>query len=243
MTTSEQDNYYLKKEGDDFFRRNFGGKEPPRLRTAKVSIHEQIGALGIAGDAVLEYGCCYADLLAVLAEESPGRFCAGVEASLEAVKFGQARYGSKVEFHHGTIADNSLNRAPEFAGRFDLVIVDDVFGWVSRETLFQSIANINEVLKEGGHLFIRDFYPIEKIKNRNHHIADAEVFNYKIPGSHSRMFESSGLYEIISQHIFVDTTDMSAGYKSARKFGTRWADTVLRKDSTGYYQLVERLKS
>ncbi len=243
MPTSEQDSYYLTREGDDFFRRNFGGKEPPRLRPAKVGIYEQIDALGIAGGAVLEYGCCYGDLLAVLAEQSPGRVCVGVEASLEAVTFGQARYGPRVQFHHGTIADNPLNRAAASARRFDLVVVDDVFGWVSRETLLQSIACIDQVLAEGGHLFIRDFSPIEKLKNRNHHVADVELFNYKIPGSHARLFETSGMYEIISQRIYVDRTEMSAGYQSAQQFGTRWADTVLRKSAGGYYQLVERAKS
>ena len=243
MQTSEQDRYYLRKEGDDFFRRNFGGKEPPRLRPAKVGIFEQIDALGIAGKAVLEYGCCYGDLLAVLAEQMPGRLCAGVEASHEALEFGRSRYGARVQFHHGTIADNPLNRAEDSRGRFDLVVVDDVFGWVSRETLFQSIASIDQVLAEGGHLFIRDFYPIEKLKNRNHHVADAEVFNYKIPGSHARLFEWSGMYEIVSQRVYVDQTEMSAGYQSARAFGSRWADTVLRKSAHGYYQLVERAKA
>jgi len=243
MPTSEQDNYYLEKEGDDFFRRNFSGKEPPRLRPAKVTILDQLDALGVAGGPALEYGCCYGDLLAVLGEQSAGRLCVGVEASLEAVKFGQARYGAQVQFHHGTIADNPLNQAPEFRGRFDLVIVDDVFGWVSRETLFQSIANIDQVLAEGGHLFIRDFYPVEKLKNRNHHVADAEVFNYKIPGSHARLFEWSGMYEIVSQRVYVDQTEMSAGYQSARAFGSRWADTVLRKSAHGYYQAVERAKA
>ena len=241
MRSSAQDDYYLTKEGDDYFQRNFGGKEPPRLRPAKIAIHEQITALGIAGAAVLEYGCCYGDLLAVLAEEKPGRLCVGIEASEGAAAFGRKLSGAAVQFHHGTIAANPVNSDPDFLGRFDLVVVDDVFGWVSRETLFQSLANIDQMLAEGGHLFIRDFYPIEKLKNRNHHIADAEVFNYKIPGSHARLFESSGLYEIVSQRIWVDQTPMSAGYKSNRQFGSRWADTVLRKSSTGYYQPVEKI--
>lgn len=240
MQRSAQDDYYLTKEGDDYFQRNFGGKEPPRLRMHKISIHEQIVELGVAGKAVLEYGCCYGDLLAVLAEE-PGRLCVGIEASSDAVAFGRRHYGEMVQFHHGTIAENPVNAAPEYRGRFDLVIVDDVFGWVSRETLFQSFANIDQMLAEGGHLFIRDFYPIEKLKNRNHHVADAEVFNYKIPGSHARLFENAGLYEIISQRIWIDKTPMSTTYKGNRQFGSRWADTVLRKSTTGYYQAVEKI--
>jgi len=239
MQTSEQDNYYLTKEGDAFFRRNFGGKEPPRLRAPKATILEQIDALNAGGKAVLEYGCCYGDLLAALSEQSPERLSVGVEASHEALELGRRLYGANVKFHHGTIADNDLNRRAEFQNRFDLVIVDDVFGWVSRETLFQSITNIDQMLAEGGHLFIRDFYPIEKLKNRNHHIADAEVFNYKIPGSHARLFEISGLYEIVSQRIYVEQASMFAGYKSERAFGSRLADTILRKSVTGYYQPVK----
>lgn len=232
---SKQDDHYLAQEGDDFFQRNFAGVEPPELRENKKPILQQMLSLGAPIGRVLEYGCNYGDLLAFLKKRHGGTQCVGVEASGKAIEFGRAQYGSAVELHRGTIADNPVNSDDRLNGHFDWVLVDDVFGWVSRETLLQSIANIDGALKEGGHLFIRDFYPNGRVRNANHHVKGGFVFNHKIPGSHAKIFTDTGIYEIVSQTIFVDTTRMSGTYKSKREFESRWADTILKKSYSSYY--------
>ena len=96
--------------------------------------------------------------------------CWGVEASLKAIKFGKKKFGDVVKFVHGTIADNEINKNEKFHDYFDLIVIEDVFGWVSREPILRSVANIDGAVKEGGFIFIRDFYPDKRMKNQNHHV-------------------------------------------------------------------------
>ncbi len=241
MKKSRQDQQYLTHEGDDFFRRNFAGRDLPVLRPNKTTILDEINASGIRYSRVLEYGCNYGDLLAYFRCEGLAEECRGVEASGAAVEFGRARYGEKVTFVQGTIADNDINTDDSLVGRFDLVIVDDVFSWVSRETLLHSAANIDNVLADGGHLFIRDFYPDKRVKNLNHHVADGSVYNYKVPGSHAGLFMATGMYEIRRQMIYYDDKGMSTDYKCDNPFNYRWTDTILQKSVRDYFSESKKL--
>ena len=81
-----------------------------------------------------------------------------VDASNDALDFGRQNYGDSIKFVHGTISNNKINDDPAFQNFFDLIIIDDVFGWVSRETLFQSITTIDNALADVGFLFILDFF-------------------------------------------------------------------------------------
>lgn len=235
MKKSKQDQHYLDKEGDDFFTRNFLGKAAPELRKNKESILEQLLALGVPFPRTLEFGCNYGDLLNQLSKRGLADDCVGVEASRKAIEFGRSLYQGNVVFHQGTIADNPVNDDSDSISPFDLVIVDDVFGWISRETIFQSVTNIDNTVREGGYLFIRDFFPNGKVKNPNHHVSDGSVFNFKVPGSHASIFLAAGIYEVVSQKIFMDRSEMSSGYKSSREFESRWADTILRKSHSAFF--------
>ena len=106
---------------------------------------------------------------------------------------------------------------------------------LSRETLFQSISNIDNMLKDGGFIFIRDFYSDKRTKNRNHHVLDESVFNYKIPESHASIFLSSGMYTVEWQKIFYDHLGMSTSYKCDNPFNYRWTDVILKKSYNDYY--------
>jgi SAM-dependent methyltransferase len=235
MRTSAQDGRYLASEGDAFFRRNFEGKEPPELRPNKAVILEAIQSARIAFRRVLEYGCNYGDLLARLRDLALADECRGIEASSAAVAFGRERYGDRIVLDQGTIADNPVNSDEGNANRFDLVIVDDVLSWVSRETILQSAANIDSALAEGGFLFIRDFFPDRKVKNINHHVADGSVFNFKVPGSHAAVFLATGMYEIHWQKIWYDDIGMSTDYKCDNPFNYRWTDAILRKSHRDWF--------
>jgi len=242
MRHSDQDNYYRHKEGNDFFVRNHTKSDIPRLRKAKVSILEHLDNAGITPTNVIEFGCCYGDLLAELARREGTEKAWGVEASSKAVDFGRQLY-NQTEFRiiHGTIADNELIENSNKNG-FDLIIIDDVFGWVSRETILQSVTNIDYLLKDGGFVFIRDFYPNKRVKNRNHHIEDALVYNFKVVGSHSKLFESTGMYVVDSSKIFMDNLGISTDYKCDNPFNYRWADIILRKSLKGFFDEVKRIE-
>jgi len=234
MKVSEQDNYYLNLEGNSFFERNFENKNLPELRVGKQVILENIQISKIEFNNVLEYGCCYADLLAVL-KTKHNKIVMGVEASAKAIEFSRARYNNLFPLVHGTISDNEINKSPKYIGFFDLVIIDDVFGWVSRDTLFQSLANIDSMVKDGGYIFIRDFFPDRRIKNRNHHVKNTDIFNFKVPGSHASLFIASGMYETIFQKIYYDDIGISTTYKCDNTFNYRWTDLILQKSLSNYY--------
>ena len=176
---------------------------------------------------VLEFGCNFGDLLAYYARQGALE-CYGVEASAAAKNFGNSLYQGAISIHHGTVADNPVCEDLGNEGRFDLVIIDDVFGWISRETLFQSISNIDKMVADDGVIFIRDFLPNKRVRNRNHHIKDSDVFNYKVPGSHASIFLASGVYETEFQVSFFDGLGISTSYKCDNPFNYRWTDVVLK---------------
>ena len=237
MKESVQDRVYLEEEGDAFFSRNIKDRDLPPLRDAKRVIRDHLGESAIPFKRVLEYGCNYGDLLFHLREQGGAEECVGVEASSQAVEFGQSRYGETVKLVQGTIAANSINDSGDYNNHFDLIIIDDVFGWVSRETLLTSIANIDALLADGGYVFIRDFYPDKRTRVRNHHVSGDRVFNYKIPGSHAAIFEATGMYEAEWQKVYYDNIGMSTGFKSDNRFIYRWTDVVLKKAYADYFHM------
>lgn len=234
MQSSPQDRHYLKEEADAFFERNRERFDPGTLRPAKRRIAEQIEACGIRPRQVLEFGCNYGDLLQHYAAADAQ--CHGVEPSGKAVEFGREHFGEQIELHQGTIADNPVSSDPARRGFHDLVIVDDVLCWVSRETLFQSLAHIDDALADGGHLFLREFFPLRNRRNRNHHVEEGEVFCYKPGGPHAAMFVASGMYAVVAQRVEMDSADAWADANAGDGFESRWMDTILRKSLHRYYE-------
>jgi cyclopropane fatty-acyl-phospholipid synthase-like methyltransferase len=234
-----QDKYYLEKEGDDFFSRNFEGHKAPNLRENKKTILSCIENSKINFDSVIEFGCNYGDLLNYFSTVLDKQ-CVGIEASNKAVEYGRKLYSDAVEFHHGIIADNPVSNDASKDSLFDLAIVDDVFSWVSRNSILASIANVDKSIKDGGFLFIRDFSPHKFTKNLNHHVKSADVFNFKVVGSHSKILMQTGMYEIVAENIYYDRS-MSAGYKCDNPFNYRWSDVILQKKTTEYFDDVTKV--
>lgn len=233
-----QDRRYLEGEGDDFFRRNFAGADPAVLRPLKAAIASELAEAGVEPRRMLEFGCNYGDLLHHYAATT-GAECYGVEPSAEAIAFGRRAYGERIELVRGTIASHPLRDDPALRHAFDLVVVDDVFCWVARETLFQSIASIDDALAEGGVLFVREFLPLRNQRNRNHHIPDEAVYCYKASASHARIFSASGIYEVLWQKTWIDRGDAWVQRVGRDPFESRWCDTILRKSYSDYYAVGE----
>ena len=91
------------------------------------------------------------------------------------------------------------------------------------------------MVKDGGYIFIRDFFPDRRIKNRNHHVKNTDIFNFKVPGSHASLFIASGMYETIFQKIYYDDIGISTTYKCDNTFNYRWTDLILQKSLSNYY--------
>jgi SAM-dependent methyltransferase len=234
MRGSTQDRHYLAVEADAFFERNHAQADPHTLRPHKRRIAEQLAAAGVRPRRVLEYGCGYGDLLDRFV--SAGAECVGIEPSKRAIELGARAYQGRVRFHQGTIAENPLNADPASQRAFDLVIVDDVFCWVSRETLFQSVANIDDALADGGYLFIREFLPLASRRNRNHHAPGEEIYCHKPAGPHSAIFTASGVYAVVWQQISMEPADRWVAAAGRDPFESRWSDVVLRKSASDYWR-------
>jgi SAM-dependent methyltransferase len=233
---SEQDRYYLEVEGDAFFARNFGDADPSTLRPQKQRIADSIEAAGVAPKRVLEFGCNYGDLLDYYARERSAE-AIGVEASGAAVAFGRKAYGERIRLEHGTLAENPISADAAQRESFDLIVVDDVLCWVSRETLLQSIANIDGALRDGGFLFLREFLPLSNRRNRNHHVeaSEGDVYCYKPAAPHYKIFTATGTYEVVWQQVWMDRSDAWLEREGRDAFESRWSDVVLRKSYSDYF--------
>ncbi len=228
-----QDSCYLDSEADAFYERNLRDLDPTTLRPAKRQIAEWIESAGVRPKRVLEYGCSHGDLLRHYAAAGADS-AHGVEPSESAVERGRAAHGDAVKLWRGTLADNPVNADPGSRGRFDLVVVEDVLCWVSRETLFQSIANIDGALAPDGYLFLREFLPRENTRNRNHHVVGKEVYCYKPAGPHARIFTASGAYRRVAERVWLDESDDWVTEAGRNRFESRWCDSLLQKSSLSW---------
>lgn len=228
MSNSEQEKYYLDIEADAFFNRNIYDFDtlPPykeSLLQFLVSDNESWQL-----DNVLEIGCHIGDLLAAVVKLAGSQRGYGIEPSAMAVAEGQSRFSESCTIVRGTAADTeTFGDIPSV----DLAVVNDVFCWMSRESLITSIRNIDNKIRIGGFLLIRDFYPDRKVKNENRHAPGESIYCHKIPGSHSSIFEATGMYEVVKSRIF---SDESFRLSTENEFGwleNRWRDVLLRKVS------------
>ena len=225
MKNKNQDNYYLNKEADDFFERNrYNFSKLPEKKKALIDqFHTQISNFKI--DNILEIGCHIGDLLNYSVDLFNSKKGYGIEPSSSAVNEGKKRF-SKCNLIEGIACDDSVfKEIPEC----DLTIVNDVFCWVSRQTIFRTIANIDEHVKENGLLIIRDFYPNINVRNQNKHIKDQDVFCHKIKGSHVDLFLQSGNYQLISAKVFTDNENILSKIKEFSSLENRWIDVLLQK--------------
>lgn len=182
-----QDNIFLDYEGDNWFNRNsecLGGasKHDPILNMIRL--------YNIIPHDVLEIGASNGWRLHEI-NETYGSKCTAVEPSELAVRNGKKRY-PKVEFYRNVASDLPFDEGQ----KFDLIIMNFVFHWISRERLFKSVYEIDRVLNDGGFLIIGDFLPNNPSKVNYHHIKDRQVWTYK--QDYACIFESSGIYKKIS---------------------------------------------
>tara|TARA_R110002126_G_scaffold25583_14_gene87561 strand:+ start:2209 stop:2916 length:708 start_codon:yes stop_codon:yes gene_type:complete len=235
MQTSHQDEHYLSAEADAFHERNHASNDPHTLRPYKRRILDRLDKVAIKPKRMIEFGCAYGDLLNHYAVDH-GTEVFGVEPSAKAVDVGMNAYDGRVNLMQGTMADNPICADPANEGTFDLIVVDDVFCWVSRETLFQSVANLDALLADGGSLYIQEFLPLHQTRNANHHVTEGGVYCYKPRGPHMSMFTASGMYEVVYQEISLDTADAWVEDRGKPPFESRWSNVVLRKSLGDYFE-------
>jgi len=188
---ANQEAKFLEKEGNAWFERNKKALYDPE-KLEKDLVLQLIKDAEIKPQRVLEIGCSNGYRLGQI-EEKYRCHCVGLDPSLEAINDGKKLYPN-VQFKQGFMADLPVE------GVFDLVIIHFVFHWVSREVLLKSIAEADRVVSNSGFLIIGDFLPDHPMKNHYHHLAEGEVYTYKL--DYANLFVSSGFYREEGRIIF-----------------------------------------
>ena len=216
----DQDNIFLNSEGDNWFKRNMSA-------LADVQDHDFVIDLiqlyNIAPKNVLEIGASNGWRLNEI-NKIYDCDCVAVEPSELAIEAGKNKY-PHIEFHRAV-----ANELPFGNDRkFDLVIINFVFHWMSREQLFKSVSEIDRILSDEGFLIIEDFMPNSPNKVNYHHIKDGGIWTYK--QDYTKLFISSNIYKLIG-HM--------TGHHETKKYDpfvndkSRMAVTLLKKDCDNY---------
>ena len=184
-----QDEIFFKKEGDNWYKRNadiLGTESHPDAALSLIELY------GLAPKKVLEIGSSNGWRLEAIRTRY-GAKCFGVEPSKSAVTDGKKRY-PKIALHRGLASKIPLKQ------KFDLVIVNYVLHWISREELFASIAEIDRMVADGGLLVIGDFAPDHPTKAPYHHLPKEDVHTFKL--DYTKIFEAMATYRVTAKLSF-----------------------------------------
>ena len=218
---AKQDDVFFASEGDRWFNRN------KTVLSQRGPGDDEILSLlklySIKPERVLEVGASNGYRLFYLHEENKCEVH-GVEPSEEAIQSGRNAYPF-INFQRATA--ESMKYADNF---FDMVLINGVFCWIDRNSLLRSCANIDRVLKWGGHLVIGDFQVPCFLKRRYHHVTDQDLFTYKMP--YKNIFLSTGIYKEIASISY--NHDLHA-YTDATTFQNYWSVAILKKEDISIF--------
>ena len=190
--TSQAD-LFLSGEGDNWFRRNQQALSPDQAAQGDWAVR-LLREHGVRPRRALEIGPSNGYRLECLRREF-GCEVEGVEPSAAAVADAAARFPA-VRLHRGL--SHELGRWAD--GHFDLVLLCVMMHWIDRRHLLRTVAEVDRVLADGGHLFISDFLPAAPHRVRYHHLPGEEAWTYK--QDYPALWLSSHLYSVVRQVTF-----------------------------------------
>ena len=215
----KQEDVFLKKEGDNYFKRNHSVLNDHTYPDPVLYLAKQYG---LKAKNILDIGCSNGSKLSELIAVTGGKGT-GVEPGAKAISDGKKR------FPHLTFKRGIVSKLP-IKGKFDIVTLFYVLHWVSREEIFKAIAEIDRVVKDGGYLIIGDFDPDFPTKIKYHHLPSEEVYTYKL--DYARIFEETGLYHAVARNTF---THVQNTFDADLAAGNRGVVTLLKKSLEGHF--------
>jgi ubiquinone/menaquinone biosynthesis C-methylase UbiE len=216
-----QDNVFLKSEGDSWFLRNKDKLAKKHDDFANDSIISILKQYSIKPRKILEIGCSNGWRLDLL-QKTYHAECAGVDPSDLAIQDGKKRY-PKLILHRALASKLPMKDS------FDLVIISFVFHWIAREELLKSVAEVDRMVQDDGFLLISDFAPDVATRVPYHHLPNENVYTYK--ANYSEIFTSSTLYTEIAYFTFNHDSD-NLGAKSDSS--SRGFCSLIRKSLEGF---------
>lgn len=212
-------------EADVWFARNAGDLTPEARHNNKDLVGELIRKNHLNPKRVLDVGAGNGWRIEAMRRARPRAMYVGVEPSLAAVSAGRKQF-PKIELKRGVAA-----KLPVADASFDLVLAVFMFHWVARDTLLQSITEIDRALVDGGYLIISDFLPKKSRKNAYSHRPG--VFTWKT--DYGALFEATGNY-ILVERLYTYTAGMPANASARVKDDYRAASTLYKKKIGAGYQ-------
>lgn len=233
-----QDDFYLKKEANDFFDRwslTSGKEYDGYLRQNKKSILSLIDKnLSLHNLRVLEVGCFVGDLLSHLKENfSCDVF--GIEASSKACEKSKNLFNLEIE-NSNFIGSSIFKLEKSVQSSFDLIIFDDVLSWMGRNNILQVIAITDWLLRDGGSIFIRDFSPGFSFAYENHHQKGSGIYNFKQSNGHRKFFLESGMY--FEKYSKVYTDKLLQKVVTQRPDSSIWSDSLITKSKEHLFPIL-----
>jgi len=220
-----QDDFYKAIEANSFFNRNEPRSSDSFPRPSKIAIQTFIDSdVELRrGDQVLEIGCFIGDLLAEYRKK--GMLVHGIEPSQNACAFALRQFSIDIE-NVAFSQSQFFGFDPQHEGRFNLVILDDVLGWVDRSRILQSLAAIDWLVPKNGHIFIRELYSDTSYSVPNHHHPGEDIRNYRHAHGHHQLLVGTGQYAVVKMHI--RPTNQFQRVESPWHRAV-WADVLLQK--------------
>lgn len=227
-----QDDFYKSTEAESYFSRNSAKIEdeiegsPEGIRASKARILQSLNdVIDLNNKRVLEIGCSIGDLLHLLREDYKCKV-SGIEPSASAAAQAHSRFQLDLDV---SVFSSSLmfGLRPDFFGSHDLVILDDVVGWMDPEFILPTVGSIDWLLAKGGHLFVRELFSHHDFRVENHHHPGLGVFNYRYGGGVSKFFTATGQYQVVWE-----LTRREGNLQEVRS-GERfmiWKDSILVKN-------------
>lgn len=224
MENNPQKKAFLEYEADKWFERNrdYLFKYTPD----KDHVISLILKYHLSAQRVLEIGCSAGYRLNAIHEKFLQCEVYGIEPSSFAIDYGKKKY-INVNFIQGT-ADNMSTFEDN---SFNLVIVGFVFYVVDRELVIRTIAEIDRILKDNGHLIIIDFCSAAPVKRNYHHISKFEAFSFK--QNYEQAFTSTCLYNLLDKSSFHHESTLPDATSDIQEL---FSISLLRKELNGNYK-------
>lgn len=186
----EQSLIALRNDGDRYHQVNHDGLGTiPDPLFDKLRILHQVSPL----TSILEIGCSTGFRLEKSRLEF-GAVCAGLDASPEAVNEGLKSF-PQLTLVNG-VAPDALTKWPD--GAFDVVTLGHLLYLLPRESIFQLAAQVDRLLKPGGHLVVEDFMSTLPGSSEYRHDPTLKVFKT----NPSAPWTWSPTYTLVSRSVY-----------------------------------------
>ena len=192
----DQKQIFASGEGDAWFKRNVTHLQTIEQTACSEDVRYICDTLQPFSKGIqrtLEIGCSNGMKLETICHRL-GSVGLGVELSPMAVQAGNARE----KIADVTLRVSSGEKLPCESAEFDLVYFAFCLYLFDRNTLMQSLAEADRVLKPGGFLVITDFDPGLQYKRPYSHFQG--MFSYK--QDYSAFYMQSGFYYLVGKHCF-----------------------------------------